>query len=194
MENVLGVEREHLKGYLPKRNLLPGYVDEVLAIAARKGEYRSREKVETDPGFKQLIPYVFMTGGSSVFVYRRLEGGGEKRLHNLVSLGVGGHVNFLHEDPDVCWFMNVAKEIHEELHLSSPYSLHPVGILNEDITDVCQVHLGLVYEARVHDPEQVEVKEKHELEGGWYRGEDVEELYPHMEEWSKILYEFLRER
>ncbi|HPR63193.1 MAG TPA: hypothetical protein PK014_03135 [Thermoanaerobaculia bacterium] len=189
MEKVLGVPRERLKGYLPRRNLLKGYVDEVLTIGSKYGEYRSRSEVETDPDFKQLIPYVFLTTDQEIFIYRRLTGGGEKRLHNLVSLGIGGHVNDLHEDPEVNWCMNMAREIHEELHLTSPYSLHPFGILNEDITDVCTVHLGMVYEARVHNRDKVSIKEKGELEGDWHSLNALEELYTHMEVWSKILCE-----
>ena len=187
LEKVLVLKRSDLKGYLPRRDVFLGDVADVVDMIEGRGTYMERRECESDPDWKQLIPYIALVYKDQVFTYRRLSAGGEERLHNLVSIGVGGHVNHLHDDATVNWHMNIAREVHEELHLKTPYSLHPYGVLNEDITDVCRVHLGLVYVARVEDPDAVSVREVRELEGAWYSMEALSDLEPFMEEWSKIL-------
>ncbi|MFM8273462.1 MAG: phosphoesterase, partial [Gemmata sp.] len=42
--------------------------------------FRPRYEVETDPEFKQLIPYIVLKCGERVFHYRRGAAGTEKRL------------------------------------------------------------------------------------------------------------------
>src|SRR5579871_3411141 len=42
--------------------------------------YRSRAEVETDPSFKQIVPYVVLRHGDEVFHYTRGKGGTEARL------------------------------------------------------------------------------------------------------------------
>ena len=67
-------------------------------LAPEQTSFRPRAKVETDPGFKQLIPYMFFShtganGEMSVFQYVRGHGMGESRLHSKRSIGVGGHIS-----------------------------------------------------------------------------------------------------
>ena len=47
---------------------------------------------ESDSNYKQVIPYVLFTYKKSIFSYRRGKHGGEKRLHEKYSIGVGGHI------------------------------------------------------------------------------------------------------
>ena len=54
--------------------------------------FRPRSAVETDPAFKQLIPYVVLRCGGDLFHYRRGSAGTEKRLAALRSVGIGGHI------------------------------------------------------------------------------------------------------
>src|SRR5688500_10825301 len=55
--------------------------------------FRPRREVETDPSFKQLIPYVVLRYGGELFHYRRGGSGTEKRLAALRSVGIGGHIS-----------------------------------------------------------------------------------------------------
>jgi len=60
-------------------------------------QFRPRGKAETDPRFKQLIPYLVFchtdsSGNVSIFQYVRGKGMGESRLHLKRSIGVGGHI------------------------------------------------------------------------------------------------------
>jgi predicted NUDIX family phosphoesterase len=61
-------------------------------------EYLPRGRMEEDPSFKQLIPYVLFRwtddrGTIHVFQYQRGGGMGEARLHAKFSVGLGGHIS-----------------------------------------------------------------------------------------------------
>src|SRR4051794_24182824 len=62
-------------------------------LGAGLGEFRPRSEMETDPSFKQIIPYVVFRSGEDIFCYTRGSSQGEARLHRLRSIGVGGHVD-----------------------------------------------------------------------------------------------------
>ena len=64
-----------------------------LLLDPRHLSYIPRPAAESDPGFKQLIPYVVLRHGDHVYHYLRGQGAGEKRLRALRSIGVGGHIN-----------------------------------------------------------------------------------------------------
>ena len=55
--------------------------------------FRPRYEVETDPSFKQLIPYCIFRHHGQVFHYKRGKLQGEGRLHSKRSIGVGGHIS-----------------------------------------------------------------------------------------------------
>ena len=83
--------------------------------------YRPRAEVETDPSFKQLIPYVVLKCGGQVFHYARGRRGTEARLRALRSIGVGGHI--CAEDGVVRgddYRLGMLREVREEVHLDGP--------------------------------------------------------------------------
>src|SRR4051794_41901099 len=49
--------------------------------------------MEQDPTWKQVIPYPVLRDGDRWFLMRRTRSGGDARLHDRYSIGVGGHVN-----------------------------------------------------------------------------------------------------
>ena len=53
--------------------------------------YMYRDMVEEDENFIQIIPYGVLIEDDKIFTYER--SGSEDRLHNLRSLGLGGHMN-----------------------------------------------------------------------------------------------------
>ncbi|MBF0234249.1 MAG: hypothetical protein HQK65_14610, partial [Desulfamplus sp.] len=52
-----------------------------------------RSVAETDTQFKQIIPYILIQAdnGNLTAIYKRK--GSESRLHDLWSMGIGGHIN-----------------------------------------------------------------------------------------------------
>ena len=154
-------------------------------------EVKRRGDMEEDSNYKQLIGYVLLkdevTG--EVLVYKRLVGGGEARLHGKASVGIGGHMNEV-EGKTIFEMLkiNAARELNEEVGVSEEdalNNLHFIGLINDDKTEVGQVHIGVVYECKV-DKQLVEVKEDDTLVIKWMTGEEAkaEENY---ETWSEFL-------
>ena len=154
-------------------------------------EVKRRGDMEEDPSYKQLIGYVLLkdTNTNEVLVYKRLVGGGEARLHGKASVGIGGHMNEV-EGKTIFEMLkiNAARELNEEVGVSEEEALnnlHFIGLINDDKTEVGQVHVGVVYECKV-DKSKVEVKEDDTLVIKWMTADEAkaEENY---ETWSEFL-------
>src|SRR6187401_79814 len=159
----------------------------LLRTAAMHGEFRPRSEAESDPSWKQLIPYLLLRDGERIFLMRRTRAGGDERLHDRYSIGVGGHVN--PEDGDVLG--GLRREWREELEADFEPEFAPIGLLNDDDNEVGAVHLGLVYAADAGG-RPVVIREKHKLEGAFASVGDVEEVHDKLETWSALLFDFLR--
>ena len=62
-------------------------------LEAKNNHFMPRAKAETDPSFKQIIPYVVITDGKNILHYVRGKKAGEQRLVAKGSVGIGGHIN-----------------------------------------------------------------------------------------------------
>ena len=154
-------------------------------------EVKRRGDMEEDTSFKQLIGYVLLKdiNTNEVLVYKRLVGGGEARLHGKASVGIGGHMNEV-EGKSIFEMLkiNASRELNEEVGVSEEEALENlqfIGLINDDETEVGQVHIGVVYEYKV-DKKQVEVKEDDTLVIRWVSSAEAkkEENY---ETWSEFL-------
>jgi predicted NUDIX family phosphoesterase len=121
--------------------------------------FMPRSEVEDDPKFLQLIPYVILyyynpkpvVGNAfRVFTYCRGRAGGESRLTDKRSLGVGGHINDSDAiSPQDAFKAGVWREIKEEVACGFEIvgSLH--GTIYDDSDSVGRVHLGIVISFRL---------------------------------------------
>jgi predicted NUDIX family phosphoesterase len=164
-------------------NLIRGSADEILHIIATKHIFIERAKAEKSPEFKQIIPYVVIRHDDDYFVLERTSKQTESRLHHKVSIGIGGHIN-----PGRTLMQGLQQELDEEVAVDTKYTLHFVGILNDDSTDVGRVHLGAVYELRAAE-RKVTVKETEKMSGEWMRREQLVSVRDAMETWSQIVYD-----
>jgi len=154
--------------------------------------FMERAHAEMNPQYKQIIPYIIVNTEHGMvetmdektyptFVYQRTPKGQESRLHNMFSIGIGGHINPEDAHEDNLWtFVNGAmRELQEELgvvvdgdkedFVSLPDQLcEPIGFLNDDSTAVGSVHLGVVCSVLVGE---AWIKEEDQLVG--------EFVYPH---------------
>jgi predicted NUDIX family phosphoesterase len=151
-------------------------------------EYRPRSEVEDDPSLKQLIPYVVLKSGDSVFCYTRGKSQGEARLHRRRSLGVGGHV--AEEDADgrrsfEAYEMAMKRELDEEVEVNSPGRMQLVGLINDDSTPVGSVHLGVVHLFELDRP-LVTPREEGLAESEFVRIADLSQSWDEFETWSQI--------
>ena len=154
-------------------------------------EVKRRGDMEEDPSYKQLIGYVLLKDANTneVLVYKRLVGGGEARLHGKASVGIGGHMNEV-EGKTIFEMLkiNAARELNEEVGVSEEEALnnlHFIGLINDDKTEVGQVHVGVVYECKV-DKSKVEVKEDDTLVIKWMTANEAKEE-ENYETWSEFL-------
>jgi predicted NUDIX family phosphoesterase len=115
--------------------------------------FRPRAEVETDPNFKQLIPYLVLRCGELVFHYRRGTGGAEGRLRARRSVGVGGHISEADAaGGDDLYRTGMTRELTEELDVLTPLAERIIGFINDDSTPVGSVHLGVVHLFELPEP------------------------------------------
>jgi predicted NUDIX family phosphoesterase len=114
--------------------------------------YLNRSAAEQDKRYKQLICYALLICGDKILRYRRGKGGGEARLHGLFSVGIGGHIS--EEDHGLfskdLYRDGMKREMMEEVGLKAGNE-PAVAVINDDSTEVGQVHFGVVHVLRVPD-------------------------------------------
>lgn len=189
-ESILVVRREYLAPYLTEDfGLITEGVEEIVRVIEAHHEFRPRPEMETDPEYKQIIPYVLVTRGAEAFVMQRLKRGGEQRLHGLLSLGVGGHINPVDEAEGSALTAGLRREVDEEVDVERAASLTPLGVINNDRDEVGRVHLGFLF--RLEAEGAVTVRETEKLSGSFMPIAALPALRDKMEGWSQIALEVL---
>jgi predicted NUDIX family phosphoesterase len=164
-------------------------------------EYLPRGRMEVDPSFKQLIPYVLFRwtddrGTIHVFQYQRGGGMGEARLHAKFSVGVGGHISSVDanwegaapaepQSSHHIYRSGMQRELAEEVAIDTPYDETVVGLINDDETPVGRVHLGVVHLCDVAQP-RVTPREPDVLNAGFEPVNDILGRLDQFETWSQI--------
>ncbi len=186
MEKVLVVKTEKLAKFISGRTgLLTEDREAMLDIIINEHEFIDRPAAEEDPSYKQIIPYVVLTRKGLVFATRRLNKGGESRLHGKVSIGIGGHINPVDEtDRRSVLMKGLERELDEEVYIQRRGELVPQGFINDDGNGVGAVHLGLCFSMEVEG--EVSVKETEKLSGGWMSLQELRGEFDNMETWSQI--------
>jgi predicted NUDIX family phosphoesterase len=149
--------------------------------------FRPRSEVESDPSFKQLIPYVILTCGGAVFHYRRGAAGTEARLRSLRSIGIGGHIAEADaaRSPDP-YRTGMLREVAEEVAIPCGYSEHPFGFIYDDRSFVGSVHLGVVHRFELERPAAVP-REAALAEAGWSAFAELAAAGEQFETWSQLI-------
>jgi len=155
-------------------------------------QFRPRSVVETDPEFKQLIPYMIFchtdsSGNVRIFQYVRGKGMGESRLHQKRSIGIGGHIAAEDQEQysgDV-YRKGMLRELHEEVILNTTFTERCIGLINDDSTEVGRVHLGIVHRLDVAEPNVVS-NESDLIESGFMPLDELRSYRDQMESWSSI--------
>ena len=169
-------------------------VDKYLPVvtASSRLVYLNRSDAEQDKRYKQLIPYVLVICNGKILRYRRGRGGQEKRLHDLYSVGVGGHIS---EDDAGLFSKNVGyqdamrRELMEEIAVEGANEA-AVAVINDDSTEVGYVHFGVVHV--LHVPNENVAGRRSGIVGPEFipLPEAVKDLSPY-ESWSRFCLEHL---
>lgn len=160
----------------------------------KNNSFMPRSQAETNPAFKQIIPYVVITDGKSVLHYVRGKKAGEQRLVAKGSVGIGGHIN----DEDHTLFAfglqafqdAVKREVCEELSIQGEFDARPVGLINDDSTEVGRVHFGVVH-VLFRQPEQVKKNEQVITQLEFVPIEELKAKRDQMETWSQLCIDHL---
>jgi len=163
--------------------------------------FMPRTQAETDPNFKQVIPYVLITDGKSILHYVRGKKAGEQRLVAKGSVGIGGHINdvdykepllaFTKEPLLASTFGNqefqdaVEREVREELSIQGVFDAKPIGLINDDSTEVGRVHFGVVH-VLFCMPDKVKKNEQVITQVEFVPIDELKAKREHMETWSQI--------
>jgi len=201
----VAIEEEHIlvipESFILEIGQIHGFeadVDRFLNPILRSDQlsFQPRSQMETDPSFKQLIPYVLLEwtneqGVTSLFTYTRGGGGGESRLHAKRSVGIGGHISREDAagggDP---YSSGMRREIEEEVSLGSAYEEFRDGLIYDPSNEVGQVHLGVVHRFVLQQPE-VSSNEPDLAEGGFVSLDQLRRDMDRLETWSQLAIQAL---
>ncbi len=161
-EKILCIKRNLLpEKWMGEKSIVKPEENIFFNICSKTGfQWVERNIAETDPSLKQIIPYIVLQTkkGEKTAIYKRH--GAEKRLHDLWSSGIGGHINPVDSLNGSATFKEILfagmkRELDEEL-IQRPKNHFPcfAGIINEEITEVGTVHMGIVFKLTTETPAQ----------------------------------------
>lgn len=151
--------------------------------------FTERGPAEKNPELKQFIPYCLLFANDKLFVYERNKKGNEKRLHNLYSCGIGGHVDFIDgQEKKEAYWNGLLREMKEEVGLKkTDYWGQELGFIYDDSNEVGQVHLGVVHKLQLFNSSRELTPENKMSNWCFEKVETVKRNIESFEGWSQIL-------
>ena len=191
-EKVMVVAREELFADEIWNGIKSESLQKYINLISKKHKFLPRNQVETDSSWQQIIPYLVFFGNRKIFLMRRKTNHTDKRLSNMYSIGVGGHINKGDMDGKgdkgiMSW---ARREFEEEICYEGAYTTKFLGLLNDDSNDVGLVHLGLVMQI-FGDSDEISVRDEHKS-GKLVGVGEAGKYYKQMETWSRIVYDYLQ--
>lgn len=183
-EDILVIPKDKLGDMIAGKPGLKKFKKEhIFDLITKNGSFKDRAKMETDRNYKQIIPYIVMYNDQAqILTLKRLTTQSEKRLHNKISLGVGGHVNNLDSpNPLEAFKAGMKREIEEEVNVTMKSDPEFLGVIDDETTDVGKVHLGLAYKVEI---EFNGINEKDKFDYSWKSPEELNKEINDMENWS----------
>ena len=190
-EQVLCVTDKLVRKLEIKEPFDPNPSKEAIGILISTATFQMRGVVEEDEKFRQLIPYVVTIFEGKVLLLERLSSQGESRLHNRLSVGVGGHINpgdSVNGGQDII-LNGMWRELREELRFNTRPETKFKGIINYYGEQVAKFHLGIVYTAIF--TEEPAIRETEKMSGEFLKPAELTNHYDRMEGWSIVTLEHL---
>ncbi|MBP7854770.1 hypothetical protein KAZ82_02405 [Candidatus Babeliales bacterium] len=189
LEEILVVQRSHLFKKIPAWHGISNQnTPEIMSIINQHVSFMPRAHAETNPEYKQIIPYLIFLVNEKIFVMQRKATASEQRLANKISIGIGGHIRQDDiADHNILQWAN--REFHEEVTYYGAQQLEILGILNDDTNDVGKVHMGVVILVRA-DSEKIFIKDEHKS-GILLTKKECLQNTAAMESWSQLCLQFL---
>lgn len=190
-ELVLVVRREVLFPHEAWHGIKPADYRPYEQLIREHQEFLPRVRMETDPRYKQIIPYLIYCHGDNYFVMQRRTQASEQRLQGKLSLGIGGHIN--PTDLAGATILDWARrEFSEEVHFNGTFQVEFLGILNDDSNEVGKVHVGFVF---LLQGDSSDITPREEFKSGELMSLSAcKEQYHRMESWSQMVIDLLLAR
>lgn len=190
-EQVLVVKTRQMREIQFENGFIPVTVAELQQLC-QDVLFIPRSEAEKSNEYKQLIPYSILRLGDRIFRYQRTRSGGESRLFQLFSIGVGGHINpedGNKEELDGMAMIERARmrEIQEEFSCKLAGEPRLVGLINDDSNPVGRVHIGVVYEYPLELGQIAPNEAENFMEFGLVTVPDLAAQLDRFETWSQIV-------
>ncbi len=194
-ENILVIKRSlfdqlgsfHGLNFEPRR-----YLDVLLSRG--NNFFLPRAQAENDSTHKQIVPYAILAFKDKVLYYVRGKKAGEQRLVAKGSIGIGGHMNESDESlfawDEKAYRAGVEREVNEEIKIDTKFDDRIVALLNDDTTEVGQVHLGIVHVFKLAQP-KVEKREAMITNLAFLGKDELLKRRESLETWSRICVDSL---
>lgn len=145
--------------------------------------------------FPQVLPYMVVKCGQEYLMYNRK--GKEERLHGLMSMGIGGHID-IHDlqitEGNVDFLTIISDAAKREVEEEVGYTIDKDQLLDftytilSPVDEVSQVHMGLL--ATIEVSSKDEVKPTDEIINPiWVHESDLMKYYQKSEEWTRLIIE-----
>jgi len=121
---------------------------------------------------------------------------GETRLVGNRSIGIGGHINpvddmpLFSDDFGETYLTAVEREVAEEVAVDTAHTDSIVALLNDDSTEVGQVHLGIVHYWTLDAP-TVTKREQMMTQMGFLSRGELHDVRDTLESWSQFCLDHL---
>ena len=186
----------------------PSLIESMLDLLLDPGalSFMERLEAEENPKFKQVIPYCILTRATpypSYFAYKRTRKGGDSRLFEQWSMGVGGHINPCDAAPsdgyDGPFYAPYAAALRRELYEEVSLKIGPdlsreapvVALIYDPSNAVGQVHFGVVHLVSVPGDTVLASSDPALEQGTWHSKADLIVAQSNFENWSKLVIPFL---
>ncbi len=166
------------------------FLDERTALSIlERAFFIDRSVAEGDESYRQVIPYLTLIDSGKILLLKRTERQTEKRLHNLLTIGVGGHVNESDgKDPIRAFKKGLFRELEEEVDFDVDEMIFS-GVINSLENEVSRVHVGFHY---IVFGSFRKVREEENFEWRLVELEELMKLIDSMEGWSRLAMVGLR--
>jgi predicted NUDIX family phosphoesterase len=170
------------------------YLDAILSRG--NNFFLPRKQAENDPTHKQIIPYALLAFRDKVLFYVRGKKAGEQRLVAKGSIGIGGHMNqddeslFNFAIDEAAYRAGVEREVNEEIKIDTKFDDKIVALINDDTTEVGQVHLGIVHVFKLAEP-KVEKREAMITSLAFLGKDELMARRDSLETWSQLCLDSL---
>lgn len=178
---------------VPLRPVPGRFVDETNDLFARTPFMADRATCEDDLSKLQLLPYgvLWDKEADKVFMYTRGKAGAENKLHDRLSIGLGGHVDRMPEAGESLEDTltdELLRELTEEVGLViDPEQIVFTHMMAADLP-VDKVHMGLLSVIEIQGISNLTAEEGVIEKGSFVKVDELfnESVYSRLENWSKL--------